>query len=48
MHRHEAVKLPEGEDRDEWVAVNTVDFFNQINMLCVHLHPLAINPLATR
>lgn len=30
---HEAVKLPEGEDRDEWVAVNTVDFFNQINML---------------
>ncbi|XP_065197968.1 MOB kinase activator 1A-like [Sycon ciliatum] len=29
----EAVKLPDGEDMNEWVAVNTVDFFNQINML---------------
>ena len=28
-----AVQLPEGEDMNEWVAVNTVDFFNQINML---------------
>ncbi|XP_017486090.1 PREDICTED: MOB kinase activator 1B-like [Rhagoletis zephyria] len=28
-----AVMLPEGEDNNEWVAVNTVDFFNQINML---------------
>lgn len=28
-----AVALPEGEDLNEWVAVNTVDFFNQINML---------------
>jgi len=28
-----AVMLPEGEDKNEWVAVNTVDFFNQINML---------------
>jgi len=28
-----AVKLPEGEDLNEWLAVNTVDFFNQINML---------------
>ena len=28
-----AVQLPEGEDVDEWIAVNTVDFFNQINML---------------
>ena len=28
-----AVQLPEGEDLNEWVAVNTVDFFNQINML---------------
>ncbi|RDD46481.1 MOB kinase activator 1A [Trichoplax sp. H2] len=28
-----AVVLPEGEDLNEWVAVNTVDFFNQINML---------------
>ncbi|KAK9381898.1 Mob1/phocein [Kockiozyma suomiensis] len=30
--RH-AVKLPEGEDLNEWLAVNTVDFYNQINML---------------
>ncbi|VDI25662.1 Hypothetical predicted protein [Mytilus galloprovincialis] len=29
----QAVVLPEGEDLNEWVAVNTVDFFNQINML---------------
>jgi MOB kinase activator 1 len=29
----EAVKLPEGEDKNEWLAVNTFDFFNQINML---------------
>lgn len=28
-----AVQLPDGEDLNEWVAVNTVDFFNQINML---------------
>ncbi|GAA5876725.1 hypothetical protein JCM8547_002028 [Rhodosporidiobolus lusitaniae] len=28
-----AVLLPEGEDANEWLAVNTVDFFNQINML---------------
>lgn len=28
-----AVKLPEGEDKDEWLAVNCVDFYNQINLL---------------
>lgn len=28
-----AVRLPEGEDINEWIAVNIVDFFNQINML---------------
>ncbi|TGZ59176.1 hypothetical protein CRM22_009258 [Opisthorchis felineus] len=28
-----AVRLPEGEDLHEWIAFNTVDFFNQINML---------------
>jgi len=27
------VKLPPGEDEREWLAVNTVDFYNQINML---------------
>ena len=26
----QAVKLPPGEDLCEWVAVNTVDFYNQI------------------
>ncbi|KAL1527803.1 hypothetical protein AB1Y20_009186 [Prymnesium parvum] len=30
---HEAVTLPEGEDQHEWLAVNTVDFFNEINLL---------------
>ncbi|XP_065851289.1 MOB kinase activator-like 1A [Euphorbia lathyris] len=29
----EAVKLPPGEDVNEWMAVNTVDFFNQVNIL---------------
>ncbi|KAE9604672.1 hypothetical protein Lal_00010824 [Lupinus albus] len=29
----EAVKLPPGEDINEWLAVNTVDFFNQVNIL---------------
>lgn len=29
----EAVRLPLGEDINEWLAVNTVDFFNAINVL---------------
>ena len=29
----EAVKLPEGEDINEWYAVNIADFFNQLSML---------------
>lgn len=29
----QAVKLPEGEDLNEWLAVHVVDFYNQINML---------------
>jgi len=28
-----AVQLPEGEDLSEWLAVNVIDFFNQINLL---------------
>ncbi|KIR40093.1 kinase regulator [Cryptococcus deuterogattii 99/473] len=28
-----AVKLPEGEDLQEWIAVHVVDFFNHVNML---------------
>ena len=29
----EAVKLPPGEDMNEWLAVNTVDFYNAISVL---------------
>ncbi|CAD5226948.1 unnamed protein product [Bursaphelenchus xylophilus] len=29
----EAVKLPQGEDLNEWIATNIVDFFNQISLL---------------
>jgi len=29
----EAVRLPKGEDLNEWLAVNTVDFFNELSML---------------
>jgi MOB kinase activator 1 len=28
-----AVKIPPGEDLNEWLAVNIIDFFNQINLL---------------
>lgn len=28
-----AVKLPDTEEKDEWLAVHTVDFYNQINLL---------------
>ncbi|OHS97091.1 MOB kinase activator 1A [Tritrichomonas foetus] len=29
----EAVQLPEGEDLNEWLAVNVADFYNQLSML---------------
>lgn len=29
----QVVALPEGEDRNEWLSVNTADFYTQINML---------------
>jgi hypothetical protein len=29
----EAVKLPPGEDLNEWLAVNTVDFYNAVSVL---------------
>jgi hypothetical protein len=28
-----AVKLPEGEDLNDWIAVHVVDFFNRINLI---------------
>lgn len=28
-----AVTIPSGTDRNEWLAINTADFFNQINMI---------------
>lgn len=30
---NQAVKLPRGEDVNEWMALHCVDFYNQINML---------------
>eukprot|EP00003_Mantamonas_plastica_P030644 TRINITY_DN769_c0_g1_i1.p2 TRINITY_DN769_c0_g1~~TRINITY_DN769_c0_g1_i1.p2 ORF type:complete len:179 (-),score=73.98 TRINITY_DN769_c0_g1_i1:113-649(-) len=33
MNLREAVKCPEDEDENEWLAVNTVVFYNQINLL---------------
>lgn len=30
---NQAVKLPKGENLNEWLAVHVVDFYNQINML---------------
>lgn len=34
-----AVKLPEGEDLNEWIAVNTVDFFNQLSIIYDTISP---------
>jgi MOB kinase activator 1 len=34
---YEAVKLPEGEDIREWLAVNTVDLYNAISVLYMTL-----------
>ncbi|KAJ3435808.1 mob kinase activator-like [Anaeramoeba flamelloides] len=28
-----SILLPQGEDLNEWLAINTVDFYNQINMI---------------
>jgi MOB kinase activator 1 len=28
-----AVELPQGEDLNEWLAVNTIEFYNEINLL---------------
>jgi len=29
----ETVKLPDGEDKKEWIAVNTVHFYNAASMI---------------
>lgn len=28
-----AVELPQGEDQNEWLAVNTIEFYNEINLI---------------
>ncbi|KAI9292007.1 maintenance of ploidy protein mob1 [Neoconidiobolus thromboides FSU 785] len=33
LYLRAAVQLPQGEDLNEWLAMNTVDFFNQVNLL---------------
>ncbi|CAA2964679.1 Hypothetical predicted protein [Olea europaea subsp. europaea] len=33
VNLREAVQLPLGEDVNEWLAINTVDFFNQVSIL---------------
>jgi len=38
-----AVKCPQGEDVNEWMAVNTVDFFNQINLLYGSIQHICTN-----
>ena len=32
-HSHQVVKLPKGEDFNDWLAVHVVDFFNRINLI---------------
>ena len=34
---YDAVKLPEGEDVREWLAVNTVDMYNAVSVLYMTL-----------
>ena len=34
---YEAVRLPEGEDIREWLAVNTVDLYNAVSVLYMTL-----------
>jgi len=33
VNLRDAVALPDGEDANEWLAMNTVDFFNQLSLL---------------
>lgn len=28
-----AVELPQGEEKNEWLAVNTIEFYNEISIL---------------
>ncbi|KAF7998602.1 hypothetical protein HCN44_011010 [Aphidius gifuensis] len=34
INLRDAVKLPPGEDLNDWIAVHVVDFFNRINLIC--------------
>jgi MOB kinase activator 1 len=40
----EAVKLPQGENKDEWIAMNTLEVYNQTSLVfgfvsdfCTHI-----------
>ena len=33
MEMKEAVELPDKEDQNEWIAINLIEFFNEINEL---------------
>jgi MOB kinase activator 1 len=37
------VALPAGEDKNEWLAVNVVDFFNEINLVYGSVTPNCTN-----
>lgn len=42
-----AVELPEGEDLNEWLAVNTIEFYNDSNLILLYhkKHFLIVNLL---
>ena len=35
-----AVELPEGEDLNEWLAVNTIEFYNDSKNIYINLHKI--------
>eukprot|EP01031_Cornospumella_fuschlensis_P029562 gene29562-35681_t len=41
-----AVKLPEGEDYNEWLAANVFDFFNEVNLIWDIVTEIGIEPLS--
>eukprot|EP01039_Chlorochromonas_danica_P009207 gene9207-10167_t len=41
-----AVKLPEGEELNEWLAANTVDFFNEVNLIWDIVNEIGVENVA--